>query len=531
MSAVLTTAATPAEGARVSRREWCAILGGLIGGFMAILDIQIANSSMKVIQGALSATLNDSSWLMTSYFTAEIVAIPLCGWLCQALGTGRYALWCIAGFLGASLLCSAAWNLSSMIVFRALQGFSGGALIPISFRLIIEILPLKKRPLGMSLFSIIGTFAPAVGPALGGWLTDNFSWHAIFYINAIPALLSWGLIHYALKHPVIDWNIIRRGDFVGIISVMLCLGALEVILEKGGEENWLESNMICVLAVISAVSFLIFMYAQLTHAQPLINIRLFRDYNFSCAILVFAMLGVAIYGTLFLVPYYLTMVHDYNASDIGTVVIWMGFPQLIILPFIPLLIQRYNQKYLICIGFVGLAISAFMDCAMDGDFAGPQMAWSMLIRALGQPFIMVPLSLLATRNIQQKDSASSAVLINIFRSLGGSCGTAILSTFFITRIYTHVDVVKTSLVTGSNAFAGYLNDVKSLMIARGLAVDVMSIKSTAFAILGKRIARQSEIMAFNDLFLIMGGMMLATALLVMFSSRDFRLHVKKEGKE
>ncbi|NLU15428.1 MAG: multidrug efflux MFS transporter [Serratia liquefaciens] len=529
MSTTAVARDTPAEKGGVSRREWCAIIGGLIGGFMAILDIQIANSSMKVIQGALSATLNDSSWLMTSYFTAEIVAIPLCGWLCQALGTGRYALWCIAGFLGASLLCSAAWNLSSMIVFRALQGFSGGALIPISFRLIIEILPMEKRPLGMSLFSIIGTFAPAVGPALGGWLTDNFSWHAIFYINAIPALLSWGLIQYALKHPTINWNIIRHGDFVGIVSVMLCLGALEVILEKGGEENWLESNMICVLAITSGISFIIFMYSQLTHPHPLINLRLFRDYNFSCAIVIFAMLGVAIYGTLFLVPYYLTMVHDYNASEIGTVVIWMGFPQLIILPFIPRLIQRYNPKYLICIGFVGLAISAFMDCSMDGNFAGPQMAWSMLIRALGQPFIMVPLSLLATRNVQQKDSASSAVLINIFRSLGGSCGTAILSTFFITRIYTHVDVIKTSLVSGSNAFTGYLSNIKSLLIERGLAADAISVKSTAFALLGKRIARESEIMAFNDLFLIMGGMMLATALLVLFSSHDFRLYAKKEG--
>ncbi|MCG8155394.1 multidrug efflux MFS transporter [Brenneria goodwinii] len=530
MSTVLTTTAESIVKTEVSGRQWCAIIGGLIGGFMAILDIQIANSSMKVIQGALSATMNDSSWLMTSYFTAEIVAIPLCGWLCQALGTGRYALWCIAGFLGASLLCSVAWNLSSMIVFRSLQGFSGGALIPISFRLIIEILPLEKRPLGMSLFSIIGTFAPAVGPALGGWLTDNFSWHAIFYINAIPAVLSWGAIHYALKYPAINWDIIRRGDFVGIFSVMLCLGTLEVILEKGGEEHWLESNMICVLAVISTISFIIFMYAQLTHPQPLINLRLFRDYNFSCAIVIFAMLGVAIYGTLFLVPYYLAVVHDYNASEIGTVVIWMGFPQLVILPFIPFLIQRYNPKYLIFIGFIGLAVSAFMDCAMDNNFAGPQMAWSMLIRALGQPFIMVPLSLLATRNVQQQDSASSAVLINIFRCLGGSCGTAILSTFFITRIYTHVDIIKTSLVSGSNAFTAYLGDIKALLIGAGLAADSMSVKSTAFALLAKKITRQSEIMAFNDLFLIMGGMMLATALLVMFSSRDFRLLEKKEEK-
>ncbi|WP_199911712.1 DHA2 family efflux MFS transporter permease subunit [Dongshaea marina] len=409
----------PMEEGGVSYRDWCAIAGGLIGGFMAILDIQITNSSMKVIQGALSATLNDSSWLMTSYFTAEIIAIPLCGWLSKALGTGRYAIWCVGGFFCASLLCSTAWNLNSMIVFRALQGFCGGALIPISFRLIIEILPLEKRPIGMSLFSIIATFAPALGPALGGWLTENLSWHAIFYINFIPAVTSLGLIWYSMKHPKIDWKTLKNGDFIGIVSIMLCLGCLEVILEKGGDKNWFDSNMICVLALISGFTFLIFLYDQLASSNPLINVRLLKEYDFSYALVIFSMLGVAIYGTLFIVPYYLAMVHNYDASEIGNVVIWMGLPQLFILPFIPVLIRRFNIKYLICIGFLGLAVSAFMDCAMDSNFSGPQMAWSMFVRALGQPFIMVPLSLLATRNIQQEDSASSAVLINVFRSIGG----------------------------------------------------------------------------------------------------------------
>ncbi|MDE1476373.1 multidrug efflux MFS transporter [Xenorhabdus bovienii] len=515
------------ERSQLTRRQWCAIAGGLMGGFMAILDIQITNSSMNVIQGALSASLDESSWLMTSYFTSEIVAIPLCGWLCQALGTGRYALWCISGFLGASLLCSSAWSLNSMIVFRSLQGFCGGALIPISFRLIIEFFPPEKRPLGMSLFSIISTFAPAVGPVLGGWLTENLSWHAIFYINAIPALLSWVLINYSLKHQSINWNIIRTGDFVGIISIMLCLGTLIVILEKGSTENWLESDMICVLAVISTISFIIFLYDQLTSRYPLINIKLFKDYYFSFFLIIFALFGLAIYGTLFLVPYYLTMTQGYNASEIGRVVIWMGLPQLIILPFIPFLVQRFNPKYLICIGFAGLALSAFMDCSMDGNFAGSQMSGSMLIRALGQPFIMVPLSVLATRHIQQKDSASSAVLINVFRSLGGSCGTAILTTFFISRINIHIDNIKTSLLSSSSAFINYLNNVKSLLIQHGLATDTQSVKHTAITILGQRIARQAEIMAFNDLFLIMGGIMLVTTLLVLFSTHDFYLYLTR----
>ncbi|OTA14405.1 multidrug resistance translocase [Xenorhabdus vietnamensis] len=516
------------ERPQLTSRQWCAVVGGLIGGFMAILDIQITNSSMKVIQGALSASLDESSWLMTSYFTSEIIAIPLCGWLCQAFGTGRYALWCIIGFLATSLLCSSAWSLNSMILFRSLQGFCGGALIPISFRLIIEFFPQEKRPLGMSLFSIISTFAPAVGPALGGWLTENLSWHAIFYINAVPALLSLILINCSLKYQEINWNVIRTGDFVGIVSIMLCLGSLIVVLEKGSIVNWFESDMICILTIISTISLIIFIYDQFTYRYPLINIKLFKDFYFSFYLVIFSMFGLAIYGTSFLVSYYLTRIYDYNASQIGSVMVWMGLPQLIILPFIPFLVQRFNPKYLICIGFAGLAMSTFMNSSIEGNFAGSQMIWSMLIRALGQPFIMVPLSLLATRHIQQRDSASSAVLINVFRSLGGACGTAMLTTFFISRFNTHIYDIKTSLPSSSSVFTYYLNSVKSLMIRHGLKTDTQDVKHTAVAILGQKIVQQAEIMAFNDLFLIMGGIMLMTIFLVLFSTHDFNLYLTKK---
>ncbi|CAM3687528.1 DHA2 family efflux MFS transporter permease subunit [Xenorhabdus thuongxuanensis] len=515
---------------KLTSRQWCTVVGGLIGGFMAILDIQITNSSMKVIQGALSASLDESSWLMTSYFTSEIIAIPLCGWLCQAFGTGRYALWCIIGFLATSLLCSSAWSLNSMIIFRSLQGFCGGALIPISFRLIIEFFPQEKRPLGMSLFSVISTFAPAVGPALGGWLTENLSWHAIFYINAVPALLSLVLINCSLKYQEINWNVIRKGDFIGIISIMLCLGSLIVVLEKGSILNWFESDIICILTAISTVGLIVFIYNQSTYRYPLINIRLFKDFYFSFSLVIFFIFGLAIYGTLFLVSYYLTRIYDYNASQIGGVVVLMGLPQLIVLPFIPFLVQRFNPKYLICIGFSGLAISAFMNSSMDGNFAGSQMIWSMLIRALGQPFIMVPLSLLATRHIQQRDSASSAVLINIFRSLGGSCGTAMLTTFFISRFNIHIYDIKTSLLSSDSVFIYYLSSVKNLMVLHGLQTNSQNVKHTAIAILGQKMTQQAQIMAFNDLFLIMGGIMLITVFWVLFSTYDFKLYlIKKES--
>ncbi|KLU15848.1 DSBA oxidoreductase [Xenorhabdus sp. GDc328] len=518
------------ENTRLSLRSWCTVIGGLLGGFMAILDIQITNSSMKVIQGALSATLDDSSWLMTSYFTAEIIAIPLCGWLAQALGTRRYALWCIGSFLAASILCSFSWNLNSMIVFRALQGFGGGALIPLSFRLIIEVLPEEKRPFGMSLFSIVGTFAPAIGPSLGGWLTETFSWHAIFYINAVPAIFAYCLINYKRKRPPICWQVIRDGDFIGILTAMLWLGSLEVVLEEGRNLYWLDSNLICSLIVISIVAFLGFMYDQLVHPSPLINIRMFRDAAFSHACIMFFMLGVAIYGTLFMVPFYLTTVHNYDALQIGNVIIWMGLPQLVILPFIPKLLKIFNLNYMIFIGFTGLAISSLMNGHMDSYFAGQQMKLSLLIRALGQPFIMVPLSIIATRNVKPKDSASSAILINITRSVGGSMGTAILSTLYVNHAWMHAKQIQSTIASGSDTFNRYMESIKTLLIHHGGSLYNLNVQQTAYAILIKGIKLQAQIIAFNDIFYVMGGMMLATAFMALLATKNFRLLQSSQEK-
>ncbi|CAG8998981.1 MAG: Colistin resistance protein EmrB [Candidatus Celerinatantimonas neptuna] len=519
---------SPQEG--VSTRQWLVIFGGLLGGFMAILDIQVINASMKVIQGALSATLEDSSWLMTSYFTAEIVAIPLFGWLSKAFGTGRYALYCIAGFVCASLLCSHAWSLQSMIVFRSMQGFCGGALIPISFRLIIEVLPKEKRPVGMAMFSVVSTFAPAIGPAIGGWLTDNFSWHMIFYINVLPGFISAFLISQGSRFRRIRWNVVLGGDFLGVVSVMLFLGALEVVLEKGSKSNWFSSDLICWLSVISAISLVIFIYDQLTCRHSLINVYMFRDFNFSYALLVFMMLGAAIYGTLFLVPYYLTMVHNYDASQIGPVIVWMGLPQLIILPFIPKLVQHINLKYMIAIGFFGLSMSAFMDCHMSLDFAGEQIKWSLLVRALGQPFIMVPLSLLATANVTHKDSASSAIIINVFRSIGGAFGTAILTTFFISLVHEHAASVQESLSVGSEAYIHFIRHLHQILLDHSSSAGLVDGKMSqvVVSVLSDRIKQQAEIMAFNSLFVIMGCMMLGTSIWVLLSNRDFSLLGRKE---
>ncbi|WP_241650055.1 MDR family MFS transporter [Rosenbergiella collisarenosi] len=507
----------------VTRRQWAAILGGLLGGFMAVLDIQITNSSLKTIQGALSASMDDSSWLMTAYFTAEIIAIPLCGWLSRALGTSRYAQGCILLFIIASLSCAFAWNLTSMIIFRALQGFSGGGLIPIAFRLIIELLPQHKRPMGMAMFSVLATFAPAIGPALGGFLTEHLSWRALFYINLPPAVLAMGLIGYGTAKPDIRWQIIRQGDVGGIICSIVWLGCLEVVLEEGRHFGWMDSNLIITLSTLSFCAFLGFILSEITHQQPLINLRLLTLPSFSSGCMLFVLFGGAVYGTLFLVPYYLTLIHNYNAEQIGSVIIWMGLPQLLLLPFIPRLTRQFNLKYLVVFGFAMLSLSSFMDCMMSADFSGPQMKWSLLIRALGQPFIMVPLSMLTTRDVQWQDSASSAVIINVFRSLGGSCGTAIFTTIFVSQSWGNARKIQSVIPSSSTGFAHFQQQMTARLIQYGHSYSSDVQLNTVYSLLQQKITQQAEIISFNMLFFAMGCLMAAGVLLALFLNKKFAL--------
>ncbi|VFT20631.1 putative major facilitator superfamily transporter [Pseudomonas aeruginosa] len=251
-----------------TRRDWIAVLSAMLGAFMAVLDIQITNSSLKDIQGALAATLEEGSWISTSYLVAEIIMIPMTAWLVQLLSARRLAVMISVGFLVSSLLCSFAWNLESMIVFRAMQGFTGGALIPLAFTLALVKLPEHHRPKGMALFAITATFAPSIGPTLGGWLTENFGWEYIFYINVPPGLLMIAGLLYGLEKKAPHWELLKSTDYAGIVTLGIGLGCLQVFLEEGHRKDWLESQLIVSLGSVALFSLVLFVILQLSRPTP-----------------------------------------------------------------------------------------------------------------------------------------------------------------------------------------------------------------------------------------------------------------------
>ncbi|MEZ9196886.1 DHA2 family efflux MFS transporter permease subunit [Shewanella sp. 10N.286.54.B9] len=513
MTLAVTASAPVQEVERGSRRAWIAVFGGLIGAFMAILDIQITNASMKEIQGGLGATLEEGSWIATAYLVAEMIAIPLSGWLSKGLDIRRYMLWNSAIFIVASLLCSIAWNLESMIAFRAMQGFFGGALIPMAFRLILEYLPDNKRAVGMALFGVTATFAPSIGPTLGGWLTEQFSWHYLFYINVPPGLIVMSMLAYGLVKKPINWLELKNVDVSSVITMALGMGCLEVVLEEGSRKEWFSSDFIRDLAIISAINIFIFIYLQLRKSNPLVNLRLLGQRDFALSTIAYFLLGLALFSSIYIVPLYLSQIQDYNSLEIGEVLMWMGFPQLLILPFMPKLMQRFDNRYLAGFGFFMFGVSYYMNCHMTVDFAGPQLIASMVVRAIGQPFIMVPIGMLATAHISKAENASASTVLNVIRNLGGAVGIALVATLTDNLTRSHLAHIKETLPAVSTMANQYLSQSASMLELAGS--DPVTASQQASALLGKTMTQQASIQAYNDVFFIMSALLMVAVVSVL----------------
>lgn len=490
-------------------------MSAMLGAFMAVLDIQITNSSLKDIQGALSATLEEGSWISTSYLVAEIIMIPLTAWLVQLLSARRLAVWVSVGFLFSSLLCSFAWNLESMIVFRAMQGFTGGALIPLAFTLTLIKLPEHHRAKGMALFAITATFAPSIGPTLGGWLTESWGWEYIFYINIPPGLLMIAGLLYGLEKKPPHWELLKSTDYAGIVTLAMGLGCLQVFLEEGHRKDWLESTLIVQLGSVALVSLILFVILQLSRPNPLINLGILRERNFGLTSIASLGMGLGLYGSIYLLPLYLAQIQNYNALQIGQVIMWMGIPQLFLIPLVPKLMKIIPPKLLCAAGFALFGLSSFASGALNPDFAGDQFHPIQIIRALGQPLIMVTVSLIATAYTQPQDAGSASSLFNILRNLGGAIGIALLATLLDSRAKIYFDYLREAVVPSNPAVAERLASL----------TQQLGSEQAALGKLSEITHQQAMIMAYNDAFHFV-GIALAISMVAVLLTRPLPQNVQ-----
>ncbi|GAP94533.1 DHA2 family efflux MFS transporter permease subunit [Leptolyngbya sp. NIES-2104] len=508
----MTTIATNRD--RVSLKTWIGVFGTVLGAFMAVLDIQITNSSLRDIQAALGATLEEGSWISTSYLVAEIIVIPLTGWLSQVFSVRRYLLVNATLFVCFSIACAFAWNLPSMIVARAFQGFTGGILIPMAFTVLLTTLPPSKQPIGMALFGITATFAPSIGPTFGGWLTENFSWHYVFYINLIPGLLLIAAVWYAIDPKPMQLNLLKQGDWGGIVAMAIGLGSLQVVLEEGSRKDWFSSNLILRLSVLAVIFLSIFFTIELIRKRPFINLRLLKERNFGLASIINVSLGLGLYGSVYILPLYLGQIQGYTAMQIGEVLMWVGFPQLLVIPFVPKLMQKIDVRLLIAIGVVLFSTSCFMNSHLTIDSGIDQLRWSQLVRAMGQPLIMVPLSTVATAGLPSAQAGSASGLFNMMRNLGGSFGIAAVATLLTQREQFHSNRLGESVSPYNPAAQEAINQATQYFVSRGS--DLATAQNQAILLIANRVRQQAYIQAFNDCFYFIAIALLISGIAVLF---------------
>jgi len=495
----------------VSAKTWLAVIAATLGAFMAVLNIQIVNASLADIQGAIGAGIDDGGWISTSYLIAEIVVIPLSGWLAQVFSIRIYLLTNAFLFLVFSAACALAQDLPQMIALRAVQGFAGGVLIPMAFTLIITLLPKAKQPIGLALFAVSATFAPAIGPTIGGYLTENFGWQYIFYVNLVPGALMIGMLYVSLEAKPMKLSLLREGDWPGIVTMAIGLSALQTVLEEGNKDDWFGSPFIVRFAVIAAIALPLFVVIELTSKKPLLNLRLLFRRNFGLGVFANFLLGVALYGSVYILPVYLTRIQGYNSEQIGMVLAWTGLPQLVLIPLVPRLMKRVDPRIVIAIGFALFAASNFMNVYMTGDYASDQFFWPNVVRAIGQALVLTPLSAIATGGIEPENAGSASALFNMMRNLGGAIGIAALQTLLTKREQYHSNVLTQSVSMFEEATRTRIEQLTQYFMNHGV-IDRVDAAHRAYVAVGNVVQKQAFILAFSDTFYVLGAALIVALL-------------------
>ena len=503
--------------APVALKTWVAVVGAALGAFLAILNIQIVSSSLADIQGAIGAGVDEGGWITTAYLIAEIIVIPISGWLARVFSTRTYLLTNTFLFLVLTVACAFATNLSQMIVVRALQGLAGGVLIPLAFSIIMTRLPPSKHAIGLSIYAVSAIFAPSIGPVIGGYFNETFGWQSIFFINLLPGAVMFAMLWFSLDAEPRRFDLLRQGDWLGIATIALGLAALETVLEEGDKDDWFGSPFITRLAVVAAASLAAFTVLQLRGRHPLLNLRLLARRNFGLGTVANFFFGFSMYGWIYVVPLYLARVQGYNAEQIGEVLIWIGLPQLVVLPLIPRVMKSVDSRLLVAAGFILFIAGSLMAAHLSAAFSGPQFIWSSLVRAVGQSLVMTPLSTIAVAGIEREQAGSAAALFNMIRNLGGAVGIAVLQTIMTMREHFHSDILTAQVSLMGEATRGRLAQLTQMFASHVADPDLA--RREAIVATGRVLHRQAMIMAYSDTVILQSALLGLALAAVLFLKR------------
>ena len=513
MSATTADAVVPSPAkVGVTGAQFAGFMTMVLGMFMAILDIQIVSASIADIQAGLAASPDEASWVQTSYLIAEIVMIPLSGFLSRLLSTRVLFTISAAGFTVCSLLCALATNLPMMILFRAMQGFLGGAMIPTVFATAFILFPPEKRAGISVLIGLTATLAPTIGPTLGGLLTESLSWHWLFLINvpigAFIAVVVWGVMDIDRG----DRSLLGRFDWWGLAAMALFLGCLEYTMEEGPRWEWLDDPTVATTAFLCAVGGLVFFWRAFTAPQPIVELRAYRNLNFAFGSLFSFAVGVGLYGIVYLIPLFLGRVRGYNSLQIGETMFATGLAMFLAAPVVGRLSRSLDLRILLAAGLAMTGVSMWMTSRLTADSATPELWLPLALRGVGTMMTMVPVNTLALGTLPPAMLKNASGLYNLMRNLGGAVGLAMINTLVVDRSAAH----RTHLAEGLNwARSGVSSGVDSISagLAAGLgdAADLAALKRVA-GLLG----REATILAYNDVLVVIAALFFLALPLVLF---------------
>jgi len=493
-------------GWRPKHNPWLIALTVTMATFMEVLDTSIANVALPHIAGSLGASQDEATWVLTSYLVSSAVVLPISGWISDRFGRKRFYLTCVAIFTVCSILCGLAPSLPILILARILQGAGGGGLAPSEQAILADTFPTEKRGQAFAVYGMAVVIAPAIGPTLGGWITDNFNWHWIFFINVPVGLLSLWLSNKMVEDPpqLVERREQAKGrhvDFTGLALVGIGVGVLEFTLDKGQEKDWFGSPMIVATACIAAVLLVIFVFWEWNHEDPIVDLKLLKNRNFGTAVFLQLILGMVLFGSTVLIPQYMQTLLGFTAQLAGEALSPAGLVMMVGMAVAGRLVGKFDPRWLVFIGY-GLTAAGLYNLtrlSLDTSFA-TVMHWRM-IQVIGLPLVFIPISTLNYVGVPANKMNQISSLSNFARNLGGSAGTALLTTFLARTAQTHQIQLSEHSGPGSYGYNAYIAQVAHNAHAYGMSTAASTQYAVGYAY--QQLLRQASMLSYQNAFAIL----------------------------
>ena len=510
---------------RPAVNPWIIALTVTLATFMEVLDTSVANVALPHIAGSLSAGQDESTWILTSYLVSNAIVLPMSGWFSQMIGRKRFYMSCVAIFTISSFLCGLAPSLGMLIFFRVLQGAGGGGLQPSEQAILADTFAPAKRGMAFAVYGMAVVLAPAIGPTLGGWITDNFDWRWIFFINIPVGIISLLLTNRLISDPPYMKEAKRTGfkiDYIGLGLLALGLGTLQVVLDKGQRDDWFGSHFIVITTTISAAALLGVLIWEWYHKDPIIDLHLFKDRSFAIGNLLMFMVGFALMSSTVLLPLFMQTVLGYTAEKAGLALMPGGFAILIAMPVVGFLLGRYDARRLLLFGMCMLSFSLFHMTRFDTNIDFRTVATARIFQAIGLAFLFVPINTAAYAFLPKNKTNAASGLINLARNIGGSIGISLVTTMLARRAQFHQASLAGDIHKGNPRLQAMITATTHMLISRGSSASQASHQ--AYAMVANMLDRQATMLAYIDNFWL-----LAVAVLIMIPFVFLMKKVKPGG--